>query len=43
MGRSPLEWLCFFIAVVQRGSSLAAHLHISHAKDIFGHRFMTGS
>src|SRR6266851_10126120 len=35
MGRSSLEWLCFFIAVVRRGSSLAAHLHISHAKDIF--------
>ena len=34
MGRSSLEWLCFFIAVVRRGSSLAAHLHISHAKDI---------
>jgi hypothetical protein len=25
----------FFIAVVQPGSSLAAYLHISHAKDIF--------
>ena len=30
MGRSSLEWLCFFIAVVRRSSSLAAHLHISH-------------
>src|SRR6266702_7714613 len=35
MGRSSLEWLCFFIAVVRHGSSLAAHLYISHAKDIF--------
>jgi hypothetical protein len=25
--------LCFFIAVVRRGSFLAAHLHISHAKE----------
>src|ERR1700733_1437640 len=25
MGRTSLEWLCFFIAAVQRGSSLAAH------------------
>jgi hypothetical protein len=30
-----MEWLCFFIAIVRRGSSLAAYLHISHAKDIF--------
>jgi hypothetical protein len=36
MGRSSLERLCFFIAVVRRGSSLAAHLHILHAKDFFG-------
>src|ERR1700738_1500643 len=43
MGRSSLEWLCFFIGVVRRSSSLAAHLHISHAKDIFWHRSMTGS
>src|SRR6266480_3304810 len=35
MGRSSLEWLCFFIAVVRRGSFLPAHLHISYAKDIF--------
>jgi len=35
MGRSSLEWLCLFIAVVRRGSSLAVQLHISHAKDIF--------
>src|SRR5258708_4786117 len=45
MGRSPLEWLCFFIAVVRPGSSLAAHIHISHAKDILApvcDRFMEG-
>jgi|ERR1700681_677533 hypothetical protein len=36
MRRSSLEWLCFFIAGVRRGSYLAAHLHISHAKVIFG-------
>jgi hypothetical protein len=35
MGRSSLEWLCFFIAVVRRGSSLAAHLHISHSEGYF--------
>ena len=35
MGVSSVEWLCFFIAVEQRGSSLAAHLNISSAK---GHR-----
>jgi hypothetical protein len=34
MRRSSLEWLCFFIAVVQRGSSLAAHRHISHGTDL---------
>jgi hypothetical protein len=38
-----MEWLCFFIAVVRRGSSLAAHLQISNARDIFWHRSMTGS
>src|SRR6266478_6606636 len=31
------------LAVVRRGSSLATHLHISHAKDVFWHRSMTGS
>jgi hypothetical protein len=35
MGRSSLEWLCFFIAAAQRGASSAAHLRISHATDIF--------
>jgi hypothetical protein len=25
MGRSSLEWMCFFIAVVQRGSFLSVH------------------
>src|SRR6266478_7013657 len=43
MGRSSLEWLCSSIAVVRRGSSLATHLHISLAKDIFWHRSTTGS
>jgi hypothetical protein len=36
MGRSSLEWLCFFVAAVRHGSSLAAQLPISHVKDIFG-------
>jgi len=34
MGRSPLEWLCFFIAVVRRGSSLLRTFYISYAQDI---------
>jgi hypothetical protein len=29
MGRSSLEGMCFFFAVVQRGSFLAVRLHIS--------------
>jgi hypothetical protein len=43
MGRSSLEWMCcFFIAVVRRGATPGAQLHISHAKDIFQDRLMTG-
>jgi hypothetical protein len=34
MGRSSLEWLCFFIAAAKRGSPPAEHLHISYAQDI---------
>src|ERR1700733_6822167 len=36
MGRSSLEGLCFFIAAVRRGTSLAAHFYISYAMDFFG-------
>jgi hypothetical protein len=34
MGRSSLERLCCFIAVVRRGAFPAAYLNTSHAKDI---------
>jgi hypothetical protein len=42
MRRSSLEWLCFFIAVVQRGSSLL-RTYTFRTQRIFWHRSMTGS
>jgi hypothetical protein len=42
MRRSSLEWLCFFIAVVQRGSSVLRTCTF-RTRRIFWRQYMTGS